>query len=295
MFNDFEMVKAKVNGVEINYRIRNSHKTFENAILFLHGFPQTHIMWSGIADNFPEDYPVICPDLRGYGNSEKPSGVENFSFRKMAEDQFQLMLHLGFEKFHIVGHDRGGRVAHRMALDVTDKIKSITLMDIVPTKLLLSELTTQVAQSYYHWLFLAQPSPFPEKLISADPNYFYESCLLGWGSTNLDNFDLEKLKHYRKSWNNVDTIRAMCDDYRAAIQFDWAFDNEDDNRCLDIPACVMWGETGAMAKHFDVPLTWENKFLNIHKKPMHGGHFFPDQYPEETKSELVSFISNNTD
>ena len=211
----------------------------------------------------------------------------------MGEDQFQLMSKLGFEKFHIVGHDRGGRVAHRMALDETDRIKTITLMDIVPTELLLSELTTPVAQSYYHWFFLAQQSPFPEKLISADPDYFYESCLLGWGGANLDSFESEKLTQYRKSWNNADTIRAMCDDYRAAIHFDWALDTEDRNRCLQIPACVMWGKTGAMARHFDVPATWSKNFSNIEKKPMDGGHFFPDQYPQETVSALVSFIINN--
>ena len=120
MFDDFNLSNAKVNGVEINFRIKNNHNASENAILFLHGFPQTHAMWAGIADKFPDNYPIICSDLRGYGNSEKPKGVENFSFRLMAEDQFQLMSHLGFKKFHIVGHDRGGRVAHRMALDKTD-------------------------------------------------------------------------------------------------------------------------------------------------------------------------------
>ena len=293
MFDEFVLSNAKVNGIEINFRIKNKNSAPENAILFLHGFPQTHAMWAGIADKFPENYPIICSDLRGYGNSEKPMGVENFSFRHMAEDQFQLMSHLGFKKFHIVGHDRGGRVAHRMALDETDRIKTITLMDIVPTELLLSELTTQVAQSYYHWLFLAQKSPLPEKLIAADPDYFYESCLLGWGGANLDSFDPEKLTQYRKSWNNADTIRAMCDDYRAAIHFDWALDKEDRNRCLQIPACVMWGKTGAMARHFDVPATWSKNFSNIEKKPMDGGHFFPDQHPQETVSALVSFIINN--
>lgn len=295
MFDGFELSRARVNGIDINFRVKNNNNASENAILFLHGFPQTHAMWAGIADKFPESYPIICSDLRGYGNSEKPRGVENFSFRHMAEDQLQLMCHLGFEKFHIVGHDRGGRVAHRMALDDTDRIKTITLMDIVPTELLLSELTTQVAQSYYHWLFLAQPSPLPEKLISADPDYFYESCLLGWGAASLDGFEREKLSQYRKSWNNLDTIRAMCDDYRAAIHFDWDLDKKDQNRCLGVPACVMWGKTGAMAKHYDVPATWRKNFSNIEKKPMNGGHFFPDQYPQETVSALASFISNNID
>ena len=295
MFDGFELSRARVNGVDINFRVKNNNNASENAILFLHGFPQTHAMWAGIADKLPESYPIICSDLRGYGNSEKPRGAENFSFRHMAEDQFQLMSHLGFEKFHIVGHDRGGRVAHRMALDDTDRIKTITLMDIVPTELLLSELTTQVAQSYYHWLFLAQPSPLPEKLISADPDYFYESCLLGWGAASLDGFEREKLSQYRKSWNNLDTIRAMCDDYRAAIHFDWDLDKKDQNRCLGVPACVMWGKTGAMAKHYDVPATWRKNFSNIEKKPMNGGHFFPDQYPRETVSALASFISNNID
>ena len=295
MFDKFELSSAKVNGVKINFRMKKNHNASENAILFLHGFPQTHVMWAGIADNFPENYPIICPDLRGYGDSEKPTGIENFSFRNMAKDQFQLMSQLGFEFFHIVGHDRGGRVAHRMALDETDRIKTITLMDIVPTEFLLSELTTPVAQSYYHWFFLAQQSPFPEKLISADPDYFYESCLLGWGAANLENFDPEKLGKYRKSWHNLDTIRAMCDDYRAAILFDWAVDKEDQNRCLETPACVMWGKTGAMAQNFDVPATWSKSFSNIEKKPMDGGHFFPDQYPQETADALASFIINNVD
>jgi len=203
MFHDFKQLKAKVNDTEINFKIRNIHKSCENAILFLHGFPQTHAMWAGIADQFAENYPIICSDLRGYGDSEKPLGVENFTFRHMAEDQLRLMSHLGFEKFHVVGHDRGGRVAHRMALDETDRLKSITLMDIVPTRLLLSELTTQVAKSYYHWLFLAQPSPFPERLITSDPDYFYESCLLGWGAANLDDFDIE-IKRLTKRLNELD-------------------------------------------------------------------------------------------
>ena len=295
MFDDFKQVRAKVNDVEINFKIRNIHKSHENAILFLHGFPQTHAMWAGIADQFAENYPIICSDLRGYGDSEKPLGVENFTFRHMAEDQLRLMSHLGFEKFHVVGHDRGGRVAHRMALDETDRLKTVTLMDIVPTRLLLSELTTQVAKSYYHWLFLAQPSPFPERLITSDPDYFYESCLLGWGAANLDDFDIEKLREYRKSWENADTIRAMCDDYRAAIEFDWKHDNEDHNRCLDIPTCLMWGKAGAMAKHYDIPETWKKSFTNIHQAPIDGGHFFPDQYPEETVAALSSFIGNKLD
>ena len=148
-------------------------------------------------------------------------------------------------------------------------------MDIVPTGFLLSELTTPVAQSYYHWFFLAQQSPFPEKLISADPDYFFESCLLGWGAANLENFDPEKLGKYRESWHNLDTIRAMCDDYRAAIQFDWALDKKDRNRCLEIPACVMWGRTGAMAQNFNVPVTWGKNFSNIEKKTNGWWALFP--------------------
>lgn len=149
-------------------------------VLLLHGFPQTRAMWRGIAPGLARDVTVIAPDLRGYGESGKPDGVAAQSFREMAGDQLRLMAHLGFARFDLVGHDRGARVGHRLALDAPETLRSLTLMDIAPTLEVLERLTAPLATAYYHWFFLAQPAPLPERLIAADPDAFFERCLAGW-------------------------------------------------------------------------------------------------------------------
>ncbi|MGJ8615555.1 MAG: alpha/beta fold hydrolase, partial [Sulfitobacter sp.] len=154
----FTFDTVTLNGQQIAYARGGSGPP----VLLLHGFPQTHMMWHAVAPMLAEHFTIVAPDLRGYGASSKPHGTENYSFRAMASDPLALMRHLGFEHFHLVGHDRGGRTAHRMALDAPDAVLSLTVMDIVPTHLLLNDLSRQVAQAYYHWFFLAQPSPFPE-------------------------------------------------------------------------------------------------------------------------------------
>jgi len=247
-------------------------------------------MWAEIAPHLAENYTVICADLRGYGDSQKPQGHENYSFRAMGSDQLALMSHLGFEQFHLVGHDRGARVSHRLALDAPDRIKSLTMMDIVPTHLLLNELSKEVARDYYHWLFLAQPEPFPETLISANPNYYYEKSLLGWGAAKLSDFSSQQLAAYRLAWNNPETIRAMCDDYRAAIDFDFAIDQADLTKRVVAPTLVMWGCDGAMAKSFDMTAVWQEKLTDMHKCAMPGGHFFPDISSALTSKELLKFL-----
>ena len=261
-------------------------------VLLLHGFPQTHVMWAEIAGFLAQSFTVVCADLRGYGASSKPLGVKNYSFRKMGKDQIALMQSLGFDSFPLVGHDRGGRVAHRMALDVPANIKSLTLMDIVPTHLLLDQINKEVARAYYHWLFLAQPYPFPETLISSDPDYFYESCLLGWGSANLSDFPIEHLTEYRKSWQNTETVRAMCDDYRAAIDFDFKFDELDLNRSLDVPSLIMWGQDGAMDRAYNMSAVWKGRLANLQAMAMPGGHFFPELSPQKTAEVLNSFFES---
>lgn len=259
-------------------------------VLLLHGFPQTRAMWHAIAPVLARDYTVIAADLRGYGASSKPEGVENYSFREMAADQHALMHALGFERFHLVGHDRGARTAHRLALDAPDAVRSLTLMDIVPTHLLLDDLTMQVAAGYYHWFFLAQPEPFPERLIGADPDYFYESCLLGWGAAQLGDFDPQALAAYREGWRDPRTIRAMCDDYRAALKIDFSHDAADLGRHLDCPSLVLYGADGAMARAYDVPATWADRLSDIKSDTIPGGHFFPDTSPEETVRTLLDFL-----
>ncbi|MFK7877620.1 MAG: alpha/beta fold hydrolase [Paracoccaceae bacterium] len=287
MIPGFSDATAQVNGQQITY----SHAGSGPPVLLLHGFPQTRAMWHAIAPHLAEKYTVIAADLRGYGDSSKPSGVEKYSFAQMAADQVALMAQLGFSQFHLVGHDRGARTAHRLALDTPDALKSLTLMDIVPTHLLLDDLSRHVAKGYYHWFFLAQPAPFPERLIGADPDYYYESCLLGWGAAQLSDFDKAALDHYRAAWRDPETIRAMCDDYRAALSHDFQHDAQDLDRQVTCPALVLFGGDGAMAQAYNVPATWADRLANMTASALPGGHFFPDTHPAKTTRALLDFLA----
>ena len=264
-------------------------------VLLLHGFPQTRAMWQPIAQRLSRDFTVVSADLRGYGGSFKPGiGTPDhcaaYSFRAMGRDQLSLMRQLGFNRFHLVGHDRGARVAYRMALDAPEAVQSLTLMDIVPTHRLLETLTHPVAKSYYHWFFLAQPHPFPERLIGADPDYFFESCLLGWGGASLDDFRPEALSDYRAAWRQPEVIFGMCQDYRAAIAHDLSLDAADLHRQVHCPALVLYGADGVMARAYDVPAAWEDRLAQMQAQALPGGHFFPDTAPEATADMLARFL-----
>lgn len=263
-------------------------------VLLLHGFPQTRAMWRGVAPALAARFTVIAADLRGYGESAKPEGVAAYTFREMAGDQRRLMRSLGFERFHLVGHDRGARAAHRLALDAPGQVQSLALMDIVPTHHLLTHLTREVAAAYYHWFFLAQPAPFPETMIARDPDRYFESCLTGWGGASLSDFEPDALAAYRRSWRSPDTITAMCNDYRAALAEDFAHDAADLGRKIGCPALVLWGIDGAMARHYDVPGTWRARLETMTARAMPGGHFFVDLHPEETAAALLAFLPDET-
>ncbi|MDW4497658.1 alpha/beta hydrolase [Sulfitobacter sp. D35] len=283
----FETGTAEVNGQSIHYATGGKGPP----VLLLHGFPQTHVMWHDVAPALAERFRVVLPDLRGYGASSKPASTEAYSFRHMADDQRALMRSLGHGSFHVAGHDRGGRTAHRLALDTPEVVRSITLMDIVPTHRLLDDLDRHVARAYYHWFFLPQPSPFPETMIGHDPDTFFESCLLGWGAARLDDFAPDALDAYRHAWRDPETIRAMCADYRAALDHDFDLDAADLGRRLSCPALVLYGRDGAMAKAYDVPATWTDRFETLQAEAIPGGHFFVDQHPRETAEALLSFLS----
>ena len=240
-----------------------------------------------------QDFTVVTADLRGYGASTKPPRLTDMSFRPMAEDQRALMAHLGFERFHLVGHDRGGRTAHRLALDSPGAVLSLTVMDIVPTHLLLDQLSQQVAKAYYHWFFLAQPTPLPETMIGHDPDAFFESCLAGWGGS-MAGFDADALAAYRTAWRNPDCIRTMCNDYRAAIDVDFDLDANDLNRTVDCPALVLYGADGIMGRAYDVAETWRSRLSQMQAQSLPGGHFFPDTHPDETAQALSTFLTSNT-
>lgn len=280
-----------VDGAAIAYSIGGSGPP----VLLLHGFPQTRAMWQPIAMGLSARFTVVMADLRGYGASSVPGQAvpqdcAAYSFRAMGADQLALMQRLGFERFHLVGHDRGARVAHRMALDAAERVESLTLMDIVPTHLLLSDLRCPVAKSYYHWFFLAQPHPFPERLIGADPDYFFESCLLGWGGAQLSDFAPEAIAAYRAAWRRPEVIFGMCQDYRAAIAHDLALDGADLGRKICCPSLVLYGEDGVMAREYDVAATWEGWLADMTVVALPGGHFFPDTAPEPTLRAIQAFL-----
>ncbi|WP_300533441.1 alpha/beta fold hydrolase [uncultured Mameliella sp.] len=283
----FAAASALLDGTRIAYESAGSGPP----LLMLHGFPQTRAMWAEVAPTLARDFTVICPDLRGYGESDKPRGVASYSFREMARDQLALMRHLGHETFHLVGHDRGARTAHRLALDAPEAVRSLTVMDIVPTHHLLTELTHEVAKGYYHWFFLAQPEPFPETMIAADPEAFYTRCLLGFGKADLSDFAPAQLAAYRAAWADPDCRRAMNDDYRAAIEIDLHDDAEDLDRRVTCPALALYGADGAMARAYDVPATWADRLGDMAARAISGGHFFIDQSPAETTEALMAFLA----
>lgn len=298
MIPGFEDRVLAVNGQQIACSVGGAGP----AILLLHGFPQTRALWARVAPRLAGRFTVVAADLRGYGGSSKPRGAEHYTFREMGRDQFALMSALGHDRFHLVGHDRGGRTAHRMALDDEAaggaaggaeggaRLLSLTLMDIVPTHHLLSHLDRKVAAAYYHWFFLAQPAPFPEAMILADPDRFYESCLVGWGGGRLSDFAADQLAAYRAAWRDPATVGAMCDDYRAALVHDFDLDAADLGRRVDCPALVLYGRAGTMAGAYDVPATWVPHLADMRVAALPGGHFFVDTAPDATAAALLDFL-----
>ena len=260
-------------------------------VVLLHGFPQTHSMWAEVAPLFPDTYHVICPDLRGYGQSSKPEGYKNYTFRNMAKDVISILKYLNIEqKAHIIGHDRGARVAYRLAIDHPELVSSVMFMDIVPTHRVFADLSASLAFSYYHWFFLSQPYPVPETMIGNDPDSFYNSCLQGWGATTKSSFSKNQIIEYRNSWRNEDRMRAMCDDYRAAYHIDQYDEANDSQSPIKVRFAAVWGKDGIMAKTFDMKKIWKSQGKFYSGIEMPGGHFFVDQFPLETFRVIDNFI-----
>lgn len=263
------------------------------AVLLLHGFPQCLAMWARIAPRLARDYTIVAADLRGYGDSEKPKcrpDASNYSFRTMAADNVALMQALGHDRFHVVGHDRGGRVGHRMALDHPERVLTLAVLDIVPTYAMLMDTNRHVAAAYWHWSLLAQPDPFPERMIGHDPDFFYETCLVGWGKTRLEDFDPEQLAEYRRCWRDPAMIHGSTSDYRAAATVDLEHDAADIGRKLGCPTLALWGSAGVMHRLFDMKAEWEKRCARVSAATLPGGHFFPDQFPAETAEVILKFL-----
>src|SRR4051812_47113467 len=224
LFPNFKRQKIRTGGAVINVE----HGGKGQPVLLLHGYPETHVMWHKVAPALAREYAVVCPDLRGYGDSSKPKGLpdhSNYSKRAMAQDMVEVMESLGHRSFHVVGHDRGGRVAHRMARDHGARVKSLTVLDISPTLKMYDSTTMQFAKAYYHWFFLIQETPIPEKMLEAvGPFYLFKR--LGRGKTGLKLFSKEAMAEYARAFKDPRTIHATCEDYRAAATIDLLHDRK---------------------------------------------------------------------
>jgi haloacetate dehalogenase len=262
-------------------------------LLLLHGYPQTHAMWHLVATALAEDFTVVATDLRGYGDSSKPFGEEDhstYSKRAMAGDQAAVMASLGFDSFAVVGHDRGDRVAHRIALDFPDRVTKLAVLDIVPTRHVFETVGKDLATAYYHWFFFIQPYDLPETLIGGDPSYYLHKKLGGWG-TPLEIFAPEALAEYERCFDAA-TIHASCEDYRAAASIDLVHDEKDWNeaRKAECPLLALWGGRGVVEKTYDVEAVWREYASDVRGKPLDAGHFLAEERPVETTRELRAFL-----
>ena len=250
-------------------------------LLLIHGAPLTHLSWFRVAPELARNYTVVAADLRGYGDSSKPADGEkhiNYSKRTMAQDQVELMHHFGFNKFAVVGHDRGGRVAHRLALDHPEAVTRMSVFDIVPTYYLYTHVTKQFVDAYFHWFLFIRPAPFPEDIILARPEAYA-------------NGPPELKDEYLRMMKNPANVHGMCEDYRASAGIDMEFDEADKDKKIACPLHVLWAKDGAMGRMYDVLGIWKERGTQVTGAPMPGGHNFQETHPEEVLAQLRPFLA----
>jgi haloacetate dehalogenase len=292
MFEGFERFSVDADGVAISGRIRRNGNA--PALLLLHGYPQTHCIWHKMAPRLAERYTVVATDLRGYGDSAKPPGGADhaaYSKRAMAADQVRVMRALGFERFDVIGHDRGARVAHRMALDHEARVGRLAVLDIVPTYKIFAETNRRIATDYYHWFFLIQPYDFPERLIGNDAPYYLRAKMGRW-SAGTDVFTPAAMAEYLRCFDDPAAIHASCEDYRAAATIDLDHDRADLARRIEAPLLALWGAKGAMARNYDVLATWRERARNVAGRAIDCGHFLPEEAPDATLAALFDFLDH---
>lgn len=283
----FSHHRVAVGDVEIAYDVGGDGPP----VLLLHGYPQHRGMWRDVAPRLAERFTVVASDLRGYGQSDKPPGDDRhrrYSKRQMAADQVALMQILGLPRFAVCGHDRGGRVAHRMCLDHPDAVSAAAIIDIVPTRHLFRTADMAFAGTYYHWFFLSQPPDLPERLIGAATEYFVRTTLDRWSAPGFAFAD-EVVDDYVTAFDAA-AIHASCEDYRAAATIDLEHDAVDADRRIDCPVLVLWGERGAMHRLYDVPGTWRDRAGVIVAQSLPCGHFVPEEAPEQTTALISRFL-----
>jgi len=261
-------------------------------LLLLHGNPLTHVSWHKVAPRLAEKFTVVATDLRGYGDSAKPPGGEKsagYSFRAMAGDQVEVMRQLGFTRWRVVGHDRGARVAHRMALDFPDRVDKVCFLDIVPTHHLLHNIRLQWAVDSYHWFFMAQPYDYPEKMIEAYGFERYIRRKLDKKGVGMSGFTPEALAEYIRCCN-AENIHAVCEDYRAAAGIDLEHDATDLHVKIAMPVLVLWGERSHVNRSYKPIEAWKERALDVRGRMLPCGHYPAEQVPEETLEELLAFL-----
>ena len=262
-------------------------------VLFLHGYPQTHAIFRKIAPMLAPHMTMIMTDLRGYGTSPKPaSGVDHSGYAKraMAGDMIDIMDQLGIEKFAVVGHDRGGRVAHRLAKDYPERITHLSVLDIAPTYAMYEGTDKKFATAYYHWFFLIQKAPLPETLIGQNPEFYLRQKLQMW-SKSEGWLDDAAFQAYLDAFQNEDVIHASCEDYRAAAGIDLIHDEADLTEKLSMPVQVLWGEKGFVGARYDVIAEWQKVAHHVTGHAVPYGHFLPEEAPQETAEALLSFLA----
>lgn len=283
MFAGFDEIDIGLDGATIHARIGGSGEP----LLLLHGYPQTHAMWHAVAGRLAKSHRVVAADLRGYGDSVAHDG--DLTFRAMARDQVALMEHLGHSRFHVISHDRGARTAHRMVLDNPDSVRSVALMDILPTLDVWQTMDAWLARRYYHWLFLSQPGDMPRRLIANDPLLFLHSTLAGL-SGGLELFDRHALAEYEKAARRPEVVAAWCADYTAAATTDLEHDRADLGRTSPIPCLILWGAKGVVAHHVDPLETWRAWFPNADGHAIDAGHFLLEERPAEVLQALLKHL-----
>lgn len=292
-FESFQLSRVDVG--EATLRVR--HGGSGPPLLLLHGYPETHMMWGQVADDLAKDFTVVAPDLRGYGESSKVpanEGHESYSKRAMARDAVALMKHFGFERFNVAGHDRGGRVAYRLALDHPQAVEKVSILDIIPTAEVWKRADKRFALGYWHWSFLAQAAPFPETIIGRDPEgvlFRLGRNIVAGGARGPGLFSAEAYADYVKSFQDPGTITAICEDYRAGATYDVAADEADrGQKKIACPVQVLWGSKAALAAWYDVLAIWREWADDVQGHPIEAGHFIPEENPEATLKAFREFF-----
>ena len=288
MFEGFDQLQIETSGATINLVKGGSGPP----LLLLHGYPQSHVMWHKIAPRLAEDFTVVAPDLRGYGDSSKPHGDPEhltYSKREMARDQAEVMAHLGFDTFLLVGHDRGARVSHRLTKDHSERVLKLATLDIIPTHKMFQIVNKEMATNTYHWFFLIQPYDFPERMIGASADYFVRDRFTR-GANAETNFPPEAVEEYVRCFVNPDTIHATCEDYRAGASIDLVHDEADFANKVTCPMLALWSETGYVGRTQNVLEVWKEYATNVRGFSLPAGHFLAEELPDATYEAITGFL-----